>query len=107
MGKYICHKDGVFFEWSTIVDAPVTYGMTEKEFREYYEIEYGRQGLKELDARLERAIKKGTSAFGDENLESLVCVNRAGPNETEITLDEIMQQLHVHQTTTGKDDDQR
>jgi hypothetical protein len=99
MGKYICHKDGIFFEWSTIVDAPVTNGMTEKEFRAYYKDEHGRRGLLGLEDRLQRAIERGTSGFAGESLENLIFNNRAGPDETTATLEDIMQQLYVSERT--------
>ena len=93
MGRYICHKDGVFFEWSTVVDAPVTYGMTEAEMREHHKLFYGvGEGV---DERIDRAIEKGTSSWTEPSLESLIFHNRAGPDEAEITLDEIMKLLHV------------
>lgn len=92
MGRYICHKDGVFFEWSTIVDAPVSYGMNEKEFRLYHKHKYGDLPA---DERIERAIHKGTSSFNDESLQDLIFHNRAGPDETNISLEEIMKSLNV------------
>jgi hypothetical protein len=40
MGRFICKfedKDDVYYlEWSTVVDAPVTFGMSLEEFKEYY-----------------------------------------------------------------------
>ena len=69
-----------YFEWSTVVDAPVTYGLTLPQLRHYVKEEYGRQGLEELPERLERCDKQGHSSFGiRESLTSFLACNRAGP----------------------------
>jgi hypothetical protein len=79
-----------YLEWSSIVDAPVTYGMTLQELRAHIEREQGRQGLKYLDQRLARVEATGTSLHGGTTLEELIEWNRAGPNETCATLAEIV-----------------
>jgi RNase P/RNase MRP subunit POP5 len=88
MGRYIIKIRDQYLEWSTIVDAPVTYGMTLQELREYIKEEYGNEGLEELPQRLERVEKTGTSAHGGDLEGTLLC-NRAGLDETELTEDEI------------------
>lgn len=54
MPRYICKlQDGdtaYYMEWSTVVDAPVTFGMTLEEFMEHYREEYGKRGLMEMEA---------------------------------------------------------
>jgi len=90
MGRFICHKDGVFFMWSSIVDAPVSHAMTEKQMRERHRSLYS---AVPVDARIDRAIKKGTSCYYSNSLEELISHNRAGADETTISLDEIMEQL--------------
>lgn len=93
MGKFIAKIDGKYLEWSTVVDAPVTYGMTLEEFEDYYRQQYGEQGMRGLPDRLARVETKGSSAhptaWDDGSLESLIACNRAGPDETELTLEEI------------------
>jgi hypothetical protein len=84
-----------YLDWSTIVDAPVTYGLSLDEFKEYYRGEYGRSSLMELDERLARVNEKGTSSVFHKNLEDLICCNRAGANEAKITLPEIIQRYIV------------
>jgi hypothetical protein len=80
MPRYICHHEGMFFEWSTVVDAPVTYGMNREAFETYYAEEYGRSRMHELPERMERAERTGTSCMlGYDSLESLMAFNRAGP----------------------------
>lgn len=80
-----------YMEWSTVVDAPVTYGMNLEDFKNYYKNQYGVSGLSKLDARLERVEKTGTSGYPPfDNLQELVFPNRAGKGEKEIGLDEIL-----------------
>lgn len=93
MGRYICHHDGFFFEWSTVVDAPVTYAMPREEFEQYYREEYGRSRMDDFERRMARAIETGTSAHG-YTLEDVVSGNRAGPDETEATFEQIIKELH-------------
>ena len=77
-----------YFEWSTIVDAPVTYGMTEEELEKYIERQYGKIGLNKLPHRLERVEETGTSAYWCD-LKSIITPNRAGGSEEELTKEEI------------------
>ena len=84
-----------YFEWSTISDAPNTYGMTLDELHEYIKEEYGRQGLESLPKRLERVEAKGCSAYEYPSVADFLSCNRAGPDETEISLDEIYR-LYAH-----------
>lgn len=78
-----------YFEWSTVVDAPVTYGMTLEELEAYIKDEYGRTGLKELPARMDRVEKYGTSYYPPKTVDELLVLNRAGDNEEGLTADEI------------------
>ena len=88
MGKYIIKINDLYFEWSTIVDAPITYGMTKDELVEHIRWRYGQEGINELPKRLERVEKQGTSAHG-YTLERLIDYNRAGDNEKCLTIEEI------------------
>ena len=87
MGRFIVKltdektNQDYYMEWSTIVDAPVTYGLELEEFKGYYLEKYGRHGFKDLDDRLERAEKFGTSAHPPFNdLNSYFRNNHAGEN---------------------------
>jgi hypothetical protein len=86
MPRYVCQYNGRWFEWSTVVDAPVTFGMTREEFIDYYNNEYSGR---DLESRMERAEQKGTSSMMDSTLEDLITSNRAGYNENHLTLGEI------------------
>lgn len=91
MGHYIvCLRDGDqtwWLEWSTVVDAPVMFGMSENAFRDYYIAKYG-----SIDAeRFERARSKGTSARY-ASLQSLIMGNHAGPDGSRLTHEELLTQ---------------
>lgn len=97
MGKYIVQRDGWYFEWSTVSDAPSTFGMRRGDFEAYYRDEYGRKGAEDLPSRLGRADAVGTSALDCASAEAVISCNRAGYGETKLTLDEIVQIYCVEQ----------
>lgn len=79
-----------FFEWSTVVDAPVTYRMTRDELYRYMKEQYGLRGLKGMPERMRRADQTGTSFF-NWTVEDVLSGNRAGENESEISAQEIIE----------------
>lgn len=84
--------DGAWYlEWSTVVDAPVTFGMRRGEFARWYADEYGRDGVRGLAERFDRADATGCSARDGTSLAELLAANRAGPGETALTRDEIVE----------------
>lgn len=92
MPRYIVKlAEDEYMEWSTVVDAPVTYICTRKEFEDFYRKEYGEDGMRTLPERMERVEQKGTSCLLDDSAEQTVKFNRAGPNESTLTFDEIRQ----------------
>lgn len=84
MGKFIVKLFDQYYEWSTVVDAPVTFGMSLNELRFYIFKKYGNDGLNQLPQRLLRVEEKGTSAR-DRDLESLIRSNRAGKDEKHLS----------------------
>ena len=95
MGRFIVKlMDGAkpyYLEWSTVIDAPVTYGMSLREFREYYRARYGSSGMEALEKRMERVHEKGTSAMIYESAEDVVGgYNRAGDGETCLTVEQVI-----------------
>lgn len=90
MPRYIIQHDGWYFEWSTVVDAPVSRAMRLDEFWDYYKDQYGRVGLDQLPQRLERANNKGTSSFLSCSFDDLIENNRAGLNEETLSKEEIL-----------------
>ncbi len=97
MPRYIVKLQDYYLEWSTVVDAPVTYGMTLEEFKEYYQQEYGADGMRNLLDRLLRVEAKGTSSQLDDSVESVVSCNRAGKDETSLTVEQIIDFYCVRQ----------
>ena len=78
-------KKEYYFEWSTIVDAPITPMMSKMEFTRYYKQMYGEEGTHELPERMKRVEEKGHSAVGDDwTYRDFIEYNRAGKNEKHI-----------------------
>lgn len=91
MPRFIIHHDGLFFEWSEVVDAPVSRAMGREEFVDWYTERNGADAAGDaLDARLARAVEYGTSAERPESAEEMTRFNRAGPGERCLTFDEII-----------------
>jgi hypothetical protein len=84
-----------YFEYSTIVDAPVTHALSRTEFEAYYLRQYGEQGMRNLPDRLTRVEARGTSAHSDTSAEDTLAVNRAGPDETHLEPPELLRQLRA------------
>ena len=91
MGRPIIKLGDYYLEWSSIVDAPIMFGLELEEFKEYYRLKYGTDGMDDLDARLERVELNGTSYLDNRNVGDAISVNRAGPDESELTEEEIYQ----------------
>lgn len=89
MGNYIVKIGEKYLEWSTVVDAPITYLMTREELDQHIREEYGRVGLERLPERVARADSIGTSAMPEQSAAQLVAYNRAGDNESKLTLEDI------------------
>lgn len=110
MGMILKLKEDKYIDWSLTVDAPVTSIMTKKEC-ESYVLEIAKRDQKihsdmdpkllalkmqvaeeEAKQRMERVEQSGTSSrIPGDTMESTVAGNRAGPKETNITLDEIVE----------------
>lgn len=89
--KLVDGADAYYMNWSTIVDAPVSRGMTLEELHEDTRVEHGESGLRELPARLERVERQGTSQMHDaETADEAIAFNRAGPRETQLNREEIL-----------------
>lgn len=87
MGRIIVKVKDVYCEWSSIVDAPVTSGMSLDELTDYVRWRYGEEGVQELPQRLARVEQNGTSSLEGTTLAELTGFNRAGPHETTLDLD--------------------
>ena len=91
MGRYILKLNQWYFEWSTIVDAPITWRMTLEQFKQYYQQEYGDHGMENLPERLERVEKSGTSAIPTKTADELISFNRAGEKEENLSRELILE----------------
>jgi hypothetical protein len=76
MPRFICKLKDHYFEWSTIVDDIVTDPMTLADFKKYYEVEYGRSSMSELEGRMKRVEEKGTSAELYNTVDELIPVKK-------------------------------
>ena len=92
MPRHIIKLRDKYLEWSTIVDAPLTPGLTLEQLQEHIGNKYGLDRLKYLPSRLERVEKYGTSKLEGVSVADLIAGNRAGENETRLTEDEIYEQ---------------
>jgi hypothetical protein len=88
MSRSIVKINDYYLEWSSIIDAPVTFGVPLDEFKEYYKEEYGNSGLRELERRIEDDELSGKHCY-IRTLKDVVSFNRAGPDESELSPDEI------------------
>ncbi len=79
-----------YMEWSTVVDAPVSLGVSLEEFKEYYRFQYGNSAMLDLEDRLIRVEKNGCSCK-DESADECIAYNRAGENEACLTKQEIIE----------------
>lgn len=89
MGQFIVKLEGKYLVWSTVVDAPLTFGMTREELTDWIREEEGAEGVRALPERMMRVDASGTSAFRRLTPEEVMRTNRAGPRETCISIDEI------------------
>jgi hypothetical protein len=82
-----------YLMWSTIVDAPVTYGMTKEAVTDYFRERFGTEGMKGFDELMNLVEKSGVSLVPPyDDLDSYMNFNRAGKNETCISKQEIIDQ---------------
>ena len=91
MGRFIVKLDkNKYVEWSSIVDAPVTFILNKKEMLSYLDEMYGKSCYFKNRKDINLADEKGTSSFM-YGLEILKSYNRAGEKEEVISFDEIME----------------
>lgn len=96
-------KKDYFLEWSTIVDAPITYGLSLHELKGYIKERYGTEGLKDLSSRLERVQEKGHSAFSNRSLKEIIIPNRAGKNERSLSIEGLIRKFCINRLNDSLD----
>lgn len=89
--------DDRYLVWSTVVDAPITYGMSRGEMKEHLsertpvELDLA---LEQAERRLVRADDHGTSSMmGHESAEELMTFNRAGPGKSCLPVEDLIRQF--------------
>lgn len=88
--RYTTPEREYFLIWSSVVDAPVTLGMTRDELAEYVRGWWGESSMSALPGRIARAERTGTSSRVYESLDDEIACNRAGVDETHLTRDQIV-----------------
>lgn len=98
MGQFIIKitdestKKDYYMEWCTVVDSPITYGMSLEEFKEHYQAEYGKESMQKLEERLSRVEKTGCSGRGHWGvLEDYFSDNHAGDNDENLDKEGILE----------------
>lgn len=79
-----------YMEWSSVVDAPVTWGLSLEEFKAHYKERYGTEGMRGLQDRLDEVEERGTSDYS-ASLNEYYAYNRAGENESCIDKEGILE----------------
>ena len=81
--EHVC-SDGVtrYMVWSTIVDAPITYGCSLDELFAFWRERHCEQGL--------QVLKQDLAAHGFDRLDDVIADNHAGKNETRLTRQQII-----------------
>jgi hypothetical protein len=79
-----------YLEWSTIVDAPVLICNSLEQFKKFYQEEYGRSSMDDLERRLKRVEETGTSSFMYDSVDAVIRSNRAGQKETCLSKEQII-----------------
>ena len=94
MPRYTVKIKDRYFHWSTIVDAPITDGMSREEFCAWYLKEYGvNHRFKNMMDLLEKyPAVNGNAVVMAETMEDAISGNRAGENGEYLTADEIYEQ---------------
>lgn len=77
--------------WCTMMDAPATHGSSLAALKSYYKQKYGERGLLDLSERLKRVEIKGVSSHLHDNFKELIQHNRAGDQEEELTMQQIIE----------------
>lgn len=89
MGRAIIKIKDYYLIWSSVVDAPVSFGMNRADLEAWLKEEYGRAGFPGWLQLIPVADERGTSFYERDSVEDTIDGNRAGPMGACLTLDEI------------------
>lgn len=79
-----------YLDYSTLIDAPTTWGMELEEFTKYYRFQYGESGMYDFPERMQRVELTGNSSRGPSTFDSIIATNRAGFDESCLTLEQLI-----------------
>lgn len=79
---HACTGELFYLVWSSIVDAPITRGLTKQGLIDWIKEKYGSEGLKSVD--FERLESIGTTSMFDKSVHDTIAYNRAGDGETQL-----------------------
>lgn len=107
IGSFVHEGERWYFDYSTIVDAPVSVAMTLTEYRGYYRKKHGTEGMDGLPARLVRADSKGCSSMDGDTLDDMLRCNRAGKGEKHLKVKQVLEQVMAARTEPNRGGDRR
>lgn len=89
-----------YLEWSTVVDAPISHGMSRDEMKQHLASQERVEedlALEQAERRLRRADETGTSSMDrTQTPETMMAYNRAGPRETRLSVEELIQRYRQY-----------
>lgn len=100
MARCIVKIKDSYFEWSTVADAPVTYAMTRSNMIRHLMRSDGNQDR--VQERMYRVDENGHSALWTScALDEFIAGNRAGPDESCLSVDEIYERYKSEEAYEG------
>lgn len=84
-------KPDCWILFSTVSDAPETFGLTWKELMAECKDRWGREGMWDIERREASILEKGTSVRRDECPHVTVSLNRAGHREERLEWPELVE----------------
>lgn len=91
MERFIVKLDkNKYVEWSSVVDAPVTFILNKEEMLSYLDEMHGKISFSKNRKDIDMADRKGTSSLIYNDVKLLLSCNGAGEKEESISLDEIL-----------------
>ncbi len=89
--KFATPEGERYLIWSTVVDAPITFGLPLDEFEDYIRETQDQEDARYFrDVLLPRLEHNTTTSQMEPTVEELVTFNRAGIDQTTLTLEQIV-----------------
>jgi len=94
--KHAINGEDRYLLWESIVDAPVSFGLTLEEIKLLWEDKYQRgRGYQDFESRL---LRQG----GPHSIEDVLDLNRAGARETCLSIEQIVDYFFVRRGDGAK-----